>query len=97
MAKHEWRESTPEGDVRYVTARRHLGKWQFKTCLKSDEDWTLLDVLSPEDFKHLRDVLWRKYQRKRVPYEHVLEIDAMIEEVEVAEDLQETGEISDDT
>jgi len=97
MAKHEWRESTPEGDVRYVTARRHLGKWQFKTCLKSDDDWTPLDVLSAEDFKHLRNVLWKKYQRKRVPYEHVLEIDTMLEEAEEADDTPETEEGSDET
>ena len=94
MAKHEWHERTPEGDVRYVTARRHLGKWQFKTCLKSDEEWTPLEVLSLEDFKQLRDVLWRKYQRKRVPYEHVVEIDEMIEE---AGDLEKAGESSDET
>ena len=97
MGKHEWRERTPEGDVRYVTARRHLGKWHFKTCLKSDEDWTPLEVLSLEDFKQLRDVLWRKYQRKRVPYEHVLEIDAMIEDAEDAGELQEAGESLDET
>jgi hypothetical protein len=97
MAKHEWRESTPDGDVRYVTARRHLGKWQFKTCLKSDDDWTPLDTLSVEDFKHLRGVLWKKYQRKRIPYDHVLEIDTMIEEAEEADDIPETEESSDET
>ena len=100
MAKHEWRESRPDGDVRYVTARRHLGKWTFRTCLKSDEEWTLLDSLPLEELKKLRDVLWRKYQRKRVPYEHVLEIDEMLEETgedEEASDLMETGESSDET
>ena len=97
MAKPEWRESTPDGDVRYVTARRHLGKWAFKTCLKSDEEWTSLDILPLEELKKLRDVLWRKYQRKRVPYEHVKEIDAMLEEADEAGDLMEAGENSDET
>jgi hypothetical protein len=31
-----------------------------------------------EDLEYLREVLWNKYQRRRVPYEHVLEIDALI-------------------
>lgn len=89
MIKHEWRESTSDGDVRYVTAKRHGGNWQFQTCLKSDDDWTPLDKLSLEDLKHLRAVLWNKYQRKRVPYEHVQEIDAMIEEAEDTANLLE--------
>jgi len=96
MIKHEWRESIPGGDVRYVTAKRHWGRWQFQTCLKSDEDWTQLDKLSLEDFKKLKDVLWKKYQRKRIPYEHVLEIDAMIEEAEEVDDLLEAEEISEE-
>jgi len=98
MVKHEWHERTPEGDVRYVTAKRYAGKWKFQTCLKTDENWTSLDVLPLGDLEQLRDVLWRKYQRKRLPYEHVLEIDAMIEEAEEAEetdDLLEAGGSSD--
>lgn len=78
--KHEWHERTPEGEVRYITASKHLGKWRFQTCLKTDERWTLLETLPLEELKQLRVILWKKYQRKRLPYEHVLEIDAMIEE-----------------
>lgn len=77
--KHEWHEKTPEGDVRYVTASKHLGDWRFQTCLKTDERWTVLDSLPLEELKRLRAILWKKYQRKRLPYEHVLEIDAMID------------------
>ncbi|MFK5922141.1 MAG: hypothetical protein QM496_08165 [Verrucomicrobiota bacterium] len=89
MIKHEWRETLPDGDVRYITAKRHGARWQFQTCLKSDDEWTPLDDLPLEDLQQLRVVMWNKYQRKRIPYEHVLEVDAMIEECEAA--TQEAG------
>ncbi len=78
MSKHEWRENTSEGDIRLVTATRQAGKWKLRARLKSEEDWTLLSVMTLEDLEYLREVLWNKYQRRRVPYEHVLEIDALI-------------------
>lgn len=78
MSKHEWRENTSEGDIRLVTATRQAGKWKLRARLKSEEDWTLLSVMTLEDLEYLREVLWNKYQRRRVPYEHVLEIDVLI-------------------
>jgi hypothetical protein len=78
MSKHDWRENTTDGDVRFVTATRHGARWSFRTRLKSEEEWTQIDVLSLEDLESLREVLWNKHQRRRVPYEHVVEIDAMI-------------------
>jgi hypothetical protein len=80
MSKHEWRENTPDGDVRYVAARRHGAQWQFRTRLKSEEHWTLLDVVPLEDLEYLREILFNKYQRRRVPYEQIQEIDALISE-----------------
>lgn len=79
MSKHEWREKTTDGDVRFVTATRHGARWSFRTRLKSDEEWTRLDALALEDLESLREILVNKYQRGSVPREHVLEIDAMIE------------------
>lgn len=78
MSKHEWRENTTEGDVRFVTATRQAGRWKFRTRLKSEEDWTLLDTLPLEDLEYLRELLWNKYQRRRVPHEQVVEIDVLI-------------------
>jgi len=82
MSKHEWRENTSEGDIRLVTATRQAGKWKLRARLKSEEDWTLLSVMTLEDLESLREVLWNKYQRRRVPYEHTLEIDALIKAAE---------------
>ena len=82
MSKHEWRENTTDGDVRFVLARRHGARWKFQARLKSEDGWTQLDVMPLEDLQYLREVLWNKYQRRRVPYEHVVEIDVMIRDAE---------------
>lgn len=78
MKKHEWRETTEEGETRLVTATRHAGKWKLRSRLKSESEWTLFDVISLEDLETLHDLVSNKYQRKRAPFEHVLELDALI-------------------
>ena len=82
MKKHEWRENTPDGDVRYVTAIRQGARWRFQSRLKSEDDWTRLDSLNLDDLQQLREILWNKCQRRRVPIEQVFEIDALIKQAE---------------
>ena len=79
MKKHEWREKTDEGLVRLVCVTQHGGNWELKSRLKSEEEWTKFPTIPLEDLESLRDILWNKYQRRRVPHSHVLEVDALIE------------------
>ncbi len=85
MKKHEWRENTDEGVIRLVSASLHAGKWQLRSRLKSDAEWTKFPVIPLDDLETLREVLWKKYQRNRVPYDHVLEVDALIEAAKLRE------------
>ena len=78
MKKHEWREKTDEGEVRLVTATRHAGKWKLQSRLKSEMEWTQFSPIPLEDLESLREIIWNKYQRSRVPHSHVLEIDQLI-------------------
>ncbi|MDA7858480.1 hypothetical protein N9B45_01305 [bacterium] len=78
MKKHEWREKTEEGEVRLVSASRHAGKWQLQSRLKSETEWTKFPTISLEDLESLREIIWNKYQRNRLPHGHVLEIDKLI-------------------
>ena len=78
MKKHEWREKTEEGETRLVTATRHGGKWELRSRLKSDTEWTEFSAIELEDLESLHDVISNKYQRNRVPHSHVLEIEALI-------------------
>lgn len=77
---HVWKTTTEEGEKREVRAERFASQWRFQAKLKSEENWTYYDVPSMEDLLELRDVLWRKYQRKRLPWDDVASIDRMIKE-----------------
>lgn len=78
MKKHEWREKTEEGETRLVTATRHAGKWQVQSRLKSENEWTKFPLIELEDLETLLEIIERKYQRNRVPQEHVKEIETLI-------------------
>ena len=79
QVEHTRREMTPEGEQRFVKASRMRGVWRVSSKLKSDEIWTHHDEdVSEADLRNLRDVLWRKYQRKRVAWEHVAELDTLL-------------------
>lgn len=78
MKKHEWRETTDEGQTRMVRVTRTSNQWKLQSKLKSDEEWTYVPAISLEDLETLREVIANKHQRRRLPYEHVLEVDALI-------------------
>ena len=75
---HEWRERSEDGETRYFRAWRGLGQWNFTTTLKTEPDWH--PILSPDKafLESLRAKLFSKYQRRRVPWEQIEEIDKMI-------------------
>jgi hypothetical protein len=79
MESHEWRERTDEG-MRYFRASYHADRWSFATTLKTDPDWQKIELAEvPEEvWRTLRDIIWRKYQRKRLPWERVAAIDKIL-------------------
>ena len=83
--EHNWKETTADGDKREVRATKFGGKWRIQSRLKGEELWTYHDQPAIEDLRELRDVLFRKYQRRRAAYEDVVLIEKMIEEKEEKE------------
>jgi len=77
MTRHEWREQ--EGDeLRFWRANHHGGRFELYTKSDGDESWEKLDPPSKEVLEALRDVLWRKYQRNRCPWNLVGKVDKML-------------------
>ena len=77
---HEWKSTDAEGEKREIRAEKFGSKWRIQAKLKSEEDWTYYGTPLLEDLVELREVLWRKYQRKRLPFEDIAAVEQLIKE-----------------
>jgi hypothetical protein len=79
MISHEWHDRDDEaGERRYFRAEKFGRKWRVRTTLKSDPDWEELNPVPQEVLAELRGILMNKYQRRRVPYEDVVDVDKLV-------------------
>ena len=78
MQRHSWRENTEDG-IRFFRASYHSSKWTLQSQFKGEAEWQSHDPMSEQEWRKLRDVLWRKYQRRRCPWELVERIDKLLE------------------
>jgi hypothetical protein len=77
MTRHQWREQEGE-ETRFWRANYHGGRFELYTKAKEEDRWDKLDPPKQEDWQALRDVLWRKYQRKRLAWNLVAKVDKML-------------------
>lgn len=75
---HIWKTTTEDGEKREVRAEKFGGKWRLQAKLKGEDAWTYYDAPLLEDLIELRDVLWRKYQRKHLSWEDVTAVEKLI-------------------
>jgi hypothetical protein len=78
---HVWKSTTEEGEKREVRAEKFGGRWRIQAKLRGEEAWTYYDAPPLADLLELHDVLWRKYQRKRLPFEDVAAVEKMIRDL----------------
>ena len=79
-SQHIWKEKDRQGRKREVRAIKFGGKWKLQAKTADDLHWTYYDVPLLDDLLTLRDVLWRKYQRRRAAAEDVAAVDKLIAE-----------------
>lgn len=75
---HIWKTTTEDGEKREVRAEKFGGKWRVQAKVRGEEEWTYYDTPLVEDLIELRDVLWRKYQRKHLAWEDVAAVEKLI-------------------
>ena len=59
-------------------ATKFGGKWRLQAKTSDETDWTYYDRPLLEDLLKLKDVIDRKYQRRRASAEDVASIDKLI-------------------
>ena len=75
---HVWKCNTEVGEKREVRAEKFGGRWKIQAKVASEPAWTYYDPPLLEDLVALRDVLWRKYQRKHLAWEDVAAVEKLI-------------------
>ena len=81
-SQHIWTEKDDGGRKREVRVTKFGGNWKFQAKFKDDEQWTYYDVPLMEDLLALKDIVFRKYQRRRASAEDVESIDKLIRDRE---------------
>ena len=77
-SQHIWTERDAHGSKREVRATRFGGIWRLQAKTAGDLDWTYYERPLLEDLLALKDILMRKYQRRRASSEDVASVEKLI-------------------
>jgi hypothetical protein len=79
-SQHIWTEKDQHGKKREVRATKFGGVWRFQSRIAGETEWTYYDTPALHDLLHLKEIIARKYQRRRASFEDVVSINKLIEE-----------------
>ena len=75
---HAWWDWTPDDQKREWRVSKFGKKWTFQSKVKGEEYWENHDPLELGVLMQFRDLLFRKYQRRRATYEDFTAIEQQI-------------------
>jgi hypothetical protein len=79
-SQHIWTEKDSEGRKREVRATKFGGSWRLQAKSSDDARWTYYDVPRLEDLLTLKDIIDRKYRRRRASADDLATIEELIRE-----------------
>jgi len=79
-SQHIWTNKDQVGVKHEVRATKFGGTWRFQSKTVGDLQWTYYDRPLLDDLLRLKEILVRKYQRRRASIEDVTAINKLIEE-----------------
>ena len=77
-SQHIWTHRDEQGNKREVRARRFGGNWRLQAKTPGELDWTYYERPLLEDLLALKEILVRKYQRRRASSEDVASVERLI-------------------
>ena len=77
-SQHIWTERGEHGSKREVRATRFGGMWRLQAKTAGDPDWTYYERPLLGDLVALKEILMRKYQRRRASSEDVASVEKLI-------------------
>jgi hypothetical protein len=79
-SQHIWTHRNQHGAKREVRATKFGGVWRLQAKTAGDLDWTYYERPLLEDLSALKEILVRKYQRRRASSEDVASVAKLIKE-----------------
>lgn len=77
-SQHIWKERDAEGRKREVRVTKFGGIWRFQAKYADESEWTYYERPLLDDLQALKDVVFRKYQRRRASAEDVASIEELL-------------------
>jgi hypothetical protein len=77
-SQHIWTERDEQGSKREVRATKFGGIWRLQAKTAGDLDWTYYERPLLGDLLALKDILVRKYHRRRASSEDVASVEKLI-------------------
>jgi hypothetical protein len=79
-SQHIWTDKNEDGRKREVRATKFGGAWRLQAKAAGDIDWTYFERPLLEDLLTLKEILVRKYQRRRASMEDLTSVEKLIEQ-----------------
>jgi hypothetical protein len=77
-SQHIWKEKDAEGRKREVRATKFGGVWRLQAKHTDETDWTYYERPLLDDLLALKDLIFRKYQRRRASFEDLDSIEKLL-------------------
>lgn len=77
-SQHIWTSRDKDGRKREVRVTKFGGHWKFQAKFRGEAEWIYFDVPLLDDLRALREIIFRKYQRRRASAEDFEAVDRML-------------------
>jgi hypothetical protein len=79
-SQHIWTKKDRYGKRREVRATKFGGVWRFQSKTAGETEWIYYDSPPFQDLLSLKEIITRKYRRRRASIDDVASVDKLIEE-----------------